>query len=758
MVKKETNKIIMSKKIRKISILVLNFIFIYGILITAILPEKYSLKEGDIARVNIKSPRDVEDELSTREKKEAAIKSIRPEYTIDSNVKANMQKNIESLFSKILSENSKFHDENLKSNSKLSDEELNKKKEDLATKVKDEININFTLDEIKKLLSLNPQDTDLIKKTIVKTMTRVYDEYQIKSETPLEISDKLNRLSTYEQEDGLEKKKENDLKKPSSTQDKEKKLKIKEEDKKKSTYFIKLELSKNSNIAEYLEISKKIALSQLKPNVFYDEEKTKSYKSEALKRVEPVKVKKDQIIVKEGEPVTKYQVELLRQLGFLEDKNNFQWIIYIGLGILIGSLLVVEAYYLYKYQRKIYETDKFLVLVSVINIITLILGRSLDLITPYLIPLSFAPMMLSLLLNYKLGITMSIFNGVFLSIAVKFNAPIIVLIMLNAVIGSVYLKKMDQRSDILYSAFFIAIINAVITMCLCVIQVNNNVKDLLLTCGATFLASILSGIFTIGFLPLFESGFDIVTTVKLLELSNPNNPLLRKLLIEAPGTYHHCVLVANLAELAAEAIGANTVLARVGAYYHDVGKLKRPYFFKENQMGKQNPHDKIGPNLSALIITSHVKDGVELAKEYKIPRCIQDIIIQHHGTSLVKYFYITAKNNSEKPEDVLEKDFRYIGPNPQSKEAAIIMLADSSEAAVRSINEPTEEKVEQMVSNIIKSRLNDGHLNDSDLTLKDLEKIKKAFLKGLSGIYHERIEYPKLATMEKNRNNNSGNN
>jgi putative nucleotidyltransferase with HDIG domain len=180
----------------------------------------------------------------------------------------------------------------------------------------------------------------------------------------------------------------------------------------------------------------------------------------------------------------------------------------------------------------------------------------------------------------------------------------------------------------------------------------------------------------------------------------------------------------------------------VSAYYHDVGKIKRPYFFKENQLGKDNPHDKIAPNLSALIITSHVKDGVELAKEYKIPKVIIDVIEQHHGTSLVKYFYITMKNSSERPDDVKEEDFRYLGPIPDTKESAIIMLADCVEAAVRSINEPNKAKIEEMVNNIIRNRLNEEQLNNCDLTLKDLSKIREAFLKVLMGIYHQRIEYP----------------
>jgi len=240
----------------------------------------------------------------------------------------------------------------------------------------------------------------------------------------------------------------------------------------------------------------------------------------------------------------------------------------------------------------------------------------------------------------------------------------------------------------------------------------------------------------------FESTFDIVTNIKLLELSNPNHPVQKKLLLEAPGTYHHSVLVANLAEVAAEQVGGNPVLARVAAYYHDIGKIKRPMFFKENQVGRDNPHDKINPNLSTLIITSHVKDGIEIAKEYKLPKVIRDAIEQHHGTSLVKYFYVTAKNNSERPEEIKEEDFRYSGPIPTSKENAILMLADGVEAAVRSISEPTKGKIEEMVNNIIKARVNESQLDNCDLTLKDLDKIRAAFLKALSGIYHQRIEYP----------------
>jgi cyclic-di-AMP phosphodiesterase PgpH len=292
---------------------------------------------------------------------------------------------------------------------------------------------------------------------------------------------------------------------------------------------------------------------------------------------------------------------------------------------------------------------------------------------------------------------------------------------------------MQQRNDILLSTAYIALMCAVLTFSTGTL-LSNDMMEVLESTAMGGVGILLSGILAIGFLPVFETTFDIVTTVKLLELSNPNSPLLKKLLMEAPGTYHHSVLVSNLAELAAEEIGGNSVLARIGSFYHDIGKTKRPYFFKENQIGKDNPHDKITPNLSTLIITSHVKDGLEMAKEYNLPKVIRDIIAQHHGTTLVKYFYYKMKNSPEGGEEVKEADFRYPGPIPESKEAGIIMLADSVEAAVR--------KIEEMVNNIIKDKLHSGQLDNCDLTLKDLTKIRQCFLKVLSGIYHERIEYP----------------
>ncbi len=503
--------------------------------------------------------------------------------------------------------------------------------------------------------------------------------------------------------------------------------------------YSKIKMSKITNSLRQLAIN--IAYSEIKPNFYYDKEKTEELKKETLKNTPPVMIKKDQTIVKEGEPVSKYQLDLLKDVGLLNNNNNFEWYIFIGLGVLIVLVLFIQYGYIYKFYNEVFNELNSLILISLNNCIAILLARSMYTISPFLIPLASIPMILTLLLNYKISLFTSLVNCILIAVAVNFEVEIILIAIMSAVLGSTILRKMQERNDILYASSYIAIINVILTFSAGFL-LSNSVIDVSKKALFTLIGGVLSAILTIGLLPLFENLFGIVTTIKLLELSNPNNPLLKKLLLEAPGTYHHSILVGNLAEVAAEVVNGNPVLARVSAYYHDIGKTKRPYFFKENQIGKENPHGKISPNLSTLIITSHVKDGLELAKEYKIPKVIQDIIQQHHGTSLVKYFYITMKNNSERPEDVNEEDFRYPGPIPKSKEAAIIMLADGVEAAVRSINEPTKGKIEEMVNKIIKARLDEGQLDDCDLTLKEIGLIRDAFLKVLISIYHQRIEYP----------------
>jgi putative nucleotidyltransferase with HDIG domain len=257
-----------------------------------------------------------------------------------------------------------------------------------------------------------------------------------------------------------------------------------------------------------------------------------------------------------------------------------------------------------------------------------------------------------------------------------------------------------------------------------------------------FLNGLISSIIVLGVLPIFEYLFKTVTNISLLELADFNHPVLQRLILEAPGTYHHSLIVGNLSEAACSSVGAHALLARVGAYYHDIGKLSKPEYFSENQNISESKHDALSPTISKMVIMNHVKEGEDLAKKYKLNSSLMDFILQHHGTSLVFYFYRKALENIEENQQIREEGFRYPGPRPKTKETAIVLLADSVEAASRALKDPTPAKIEEVVHKVINNKFIDGQLDECDLTLKDLEKISSVFIRILSGIYHSRTIYP----------------
>ncbi len=664
------------KDYKKIILYIITFIVLYCTLMTGIITRKYDLKVGDIPKSDIKAHREIIDESATEARKKEAEEKVDKQYSLRTDVQKQSEEKIKGFFSSV---------EKVLAQDK-SEEEKAKLIPRAPFKITDE--------QANKIASMNAQSTKNLESVCIDGLNKAY-------EAPIE--------------DGNEQ----DLK----------------DAKKEYTDFI--------SSSDLSDSEKAIALNfvnVVEPNFFYDKEKTDELIKETLKQVPPVMIKKNQIVVSEGEPVTAHQLELLGTLGLLSDSASGIYI-YIALGILVIIVMYLQYGYIHKYYPNINKEFSKIVMISILNVFPVILARLFGMMSNYIIPLACMPMLITLLLNYKISLVFSMLNVILIGGAVGFNPNIIILAILNVVLGGTLLRKMQQRNDILYSSITVAVLSSILTFSVGTLTTNNFMEIL---ADSTFAAAgaILSGILTIGVLPFFESTFDIVTNAKLLELSNPNNPLLKKLLMEAPGTYHHSILVANLAELAAEQVGGNPLLARIGAYYHDVGKTKRPYFFRENQFGKKNPHDRLKPEASSKIIISHVKDGSELAKEYNLPKTIHDFIVTHHGETLVKYFYLTVKNNSENPDEVKEEDFKYPGPKPMSKEQGIVMLADSTEAAVRSINEPTEEKIEKMVNNIIDDKLASGQLDNCDLTLRDISKIKKCFLKALNGIHHERIEYP----------------
>ncbi len=296
----------------------------------------------------------------------------------------------------------------------------------------------------------------------------------------------------------------------------------------------------------------------------------------------------------------------------------------------------------------------------------------------------------------------------------------------------------------------VGLINIVLSLSIVMIYGSLYTMEPVIASVSGFIGGILTGVIATGVLPLVEMSFGFTTDIKLLELANLDQPLLRNLMIQAPGTYHHSVITSNMVEATAKDIQANPLLAKVSAYYHDIGKVKKPLYFIENQIRGENRHEKLAPSMSSLILISHAKDGVELAKEHKLGREIIDIIQQHHGTSLISYFYQKAQermgNKGGKSIEVKDEDFRYPGPKPQTKEAGLVMLADMVEAASRSLIDPTPSRIQGTVQKIINKVFSDGQLDECELTLKDLHKIAKSFNKTLSGIFHHRVEYPAIIT------------
>ncbi len=496
---------------------------------------------------------------------------------------------------------------------------------------------------------------------------------------------------------------------------------------------------------------KELVKIRIQSNVVEDMEATQYLRQLAADAVEPVMWQEGQSIIKQGDPVTEEQFKMLQDLGMIGEQADYRsWI---GNGLLSLVLVGLMALYLTRYRPDILERDSKLALLGLIGLLTLLLAMFMNLFTDrlgsgaaYLMPIAFNSMLVTILLDAKVGLLQS----VIISLVTGMFSPTdqlshTMVAVVGSVVGVYAVARVESRNDIYRAGFFVGVSNAATVLALYLIQ-SMPLLDwhLWRDVAVGGINGLLVAVLVTGALPLFENMFGVVTPLKLLELSNPNHPLLKKLMVEAPGSYHHTILVANLCEAAAESVGADQVLARVGAYYHDIGKTKRPAFFVENQFGGENPHDKLPPSLSAMIITSHVKEGLEMAREAKLPQEIIDFIPEHHGTTLVSYFYHMASKTGQS-EFVLEEDFRYEGPKPHRKETAICMLADGCEASVRAMRQRgplTHDQIEQQVKRIIDDRLQQGQLDNCDLTLKELDVIARTFVKVLSGVHHARIDYP----------------
>lgn len=493
----------------------------------------------------------------------------------------------------------------------------------------------------------------------------------------------------------------------------------------------------------------------LVPNMILNVKETEKRKQSAVSSVEPVRetIRKGQVIVRRGDIITPQQIAMMGELGLHKGQVNRMRIT--GLMVYVILIMALVMIFLYKFEPKTYKNELLLFLLGLIMLIALLLGKAAYSYSYFVAPIATGALLAAILINPRVGMIVSVALAFLYAVIANYELRAVGAVLLGSFVGVYTVSRMAHGYSLTKTGMWIAAVNFIF------IGATGFLVDIdrLQICYQSLfgiLAGIAVAVITTGVLPYLEHAFNITTPIKLLELGQPNQPLLQRLLLEAPGTYHHSVLLGNLAEAAADVIGADPVLVRVGAYYHDIGKIKRPYFFVENQFGAENPHDKLAPSLSTLIVTSHVKDGVELCREYKLPRPIMDIVEQHHGTLLASFFYRQA-SESEHGDCVIEADFRYEGPKPQTKEAALIMIADACEAAVRSLGKPNANRVEAMVRKIIRERLNDGQFDECNLTLRDLTEIGDVYTRILSSMFHSRIEYPESIKEIERKNKQNGN-
>ncbi len=491
----------------------------------------------------------------------------------------------------------------------------------------------------------------------------------------------------------------------------------------------------------------------LTPNVVSNPEETKRRKKEASNSVPQTYgfVLAGDVIVRKNETITpKIHQQLLSLESTWAEKRNMEGGVgiilpYIGRGLLVFSLLFFLLSYIYLNRPDILNSVRKLALL--VSIILIEIGFYYIFIhilnfPVYVIPIVLSSVLLTVLFDVRLGLIATVSIGFLIGAMQGYEYTTAIVLVFVGTIACVTAVNFSRRSHIFTSLLWVSLAYAFILVTMSFVKYSEFSEALTHQLPYAVASGIFSMLVAFGCLVLFESLFDVCTTFTLLELSDSNHPLQQQLAIKAPGTYHHSIIVGNLAKTAAEAIEANSLLARVGALYHDIGKMDMPEYFVENQIAGQNKHETIAPKMSALILASHIKVGMELAEKNKLPKLIRSYIPEHHGNQLMSYFYHKALEMKLPDEVIAESDFRYPGPKPRTKESGIIMLADGVEAATHSIKEPTAAKIRAMVRSIIESRLQDGELNECDLTIGDLKKIEEAFIPILLGIYHVRIEYP----------------
>jgi cyclic-di-AMP phosphodiesterase PgpH len=514
----------------------------------------------------------------------------------------------------------------------------------------------------------------------------------------------------------------------------------------------------------------------IKPNVTFNKRETELRKDEAVKAVKDsyYQVKQGEMIVREGERVgNSHLAKLAAVTSVLEDRNVLSRIP--GMTVLMAilfSVIYITGFMKFKPAGRdnrdlIFSAATLLsvfIFTWAFNFIAEEMARGFHNFGSrallFAFPITFGAILITVFQGMNMAMIFSLLVSVFASMIIGGDIEFLIYFLIGSIYASYLVREYRERGVLIKIGLKIGLLNMLICLAIESIYGHFISIEVLVALVAAFLGGIFGGVISTGIIPLVEMAFGFTTNIKLLELANLDQPLLRDLMVQAPGTYHHSVIVSNMVEATAKAINANPLLAKVSAYYHDIGKMKKPLYFIENQMGGENRHEKLAPSMSSLILIAHVKDGVELAKQHKLGQEITDIIQQHQGKGLIAYFYQKAKehsmNKNNKGVDVKEDDFRYPGPKPQTKEAGLVMLADMVEAASRSLPDPTPARINGTVQKIINKVFSDGQLDECELTLKDLHEIAKSFNKTLSGIFHQRVEYPEPENTKKIKKGTNG--
>lgn len=697
------------------------------------IPSDYS--PGDIATRNVKAPRDllVQDQLLTEQKRNEAYERVEPLYDYDSRIG---EDTADRLTQAIIvahvksSEEARREIEGLLALS-LNDPELETLKQLPADDASIATLRSTVIGPYRMMVvaDLELFNNDRIRGVVIRDIRRSNEETHLGSRLVISLSD------------------------------------------------LRSEISSNVARIHQIPIGQQQALLALvgklvRTNLSFNRGETELRRQQAADAVKPVlfQIKRGEMIVREGDRITEEQIRKLRTIA--THGGDYAGTIRIALGLMLFIILLFFTSYRYGKVniRKFRLTNHDLLFISLTFVaqflamkVALVVAGALDAVFPsidlttyyYLFPFAVGTILVRIVLNSEVALVFNLLSALLLG--VQFGSlPVVLYATVGGLVGAHWVRHCKERSIIYRAGFRLGIVSAVTSVLLQLLAGAQLGAQTGWGICFAFASGIISAGIVTAVVPLVESLFRYTTDIKLLELANMNNPVLRELMVQAPGTYHHSVIVGNLVEAAAEAINANPLLARVAAYYHDIGKAKKPLYFIENIRDVDNKHDKLSPSMSSLILISHVKDGVEMAREHRLGSTLIDIIQQHHGTALMKFFYEKARqqHDAELPS-IDEREYRYPGPKPQTREAALIMLADAVEAASRTLSDPTPARIQGMVQKIINNIFIDGQLAECELTLKDLHLIAKSFNRVLAGIYHHRVDYPEPAYKESSKRKSS---